>query len=337
MSKLSDALIIGAGWIAHTGYLPALERLRWSVSIFDTGKDAAGSAALTAALEHAKRNPGVLAIIATPNATHLTLAREFLDVGCQVLVEKPACLPTQADTAASRPSSDQLFVSTPFRFRPDVERFIAEVERGAVGDVTGVEMSWRRHGGIPRPGSWYTLRALAGGGVLADLGPHMLDIGMALLGWPETRVTAAETWPISAAAGGASLWMAPTEADTLPADVEVAARVGLEDARGRTLRLELSWHDDVAADATIIEATGTNGRLRLDTLLGFAPGPKEGRLSGAVTATIQLDRTPAIDFARMLDRVVDGTGSTGTQGIAVMRIIARAYEFAGAGPTPWLS
>lgn len=333
METGGDVMVVGAGWIARQGYLPAFARLGWRATCFDTGDDPAGRAALVRAIDLARQSgPATLCIVATPNASHLALAGAFLANGCRVLVEKPACLPWEVETAvAAALPLERLFVSTPFRFRPDVVRLIDAVAEGAVGEIRSVEATWRRRSGIPRPGSWYTARRLSGGGVLADLGPHLLDTAMTLLGWPEMTVLAAR---LTAAAdalapGGASTWMAAGAADDLPLDVEIAADVSWRDARGRDLRLRASWHDDIPADATVIEVAGTRGRLRLDTLFGFAPGPSLGRLSSAVDASIPLQRQPSADFARMLRLVQQGRAATGTQGIAVMRLIAGAYDRGG--------
>lgn len=330
MDDAYDMLIIGTGWIARAGYKSACTRLGWRLESFDTGDDPAGRDALRHALELARANSRALCVVATPNATHLPLARAFLETGCRVLVEKPACLPAEAAIgAAPLLPVERLFVSTPFRWRPDVARLVEAVGQGAVGEICALAMSWRRRSGIPRPGSWYTSRALAGGGVLTDLGPHLLDLAMTLLDWPTVTVTSARVTAFSSEAGGASAWMAPGVADDLSADVEVAASLALEDDRGRSLRLVANWHDEVTADATVVEVAGTRGRLRLDTLFGFAPGPTVGRLSGVIEAEIPLERLPEVDFARMLERVREGHAATGAQGLNVMKVIASAYSRAG--------
>lgn len=50
-----------------------------------------------------------------------------------------------------------------------------------IGEVSKVELSWIRKSGIPRPGTWITNKSVAGGGVLIDMGTHIIDIGLTFL------------------------------------------------------------------------------------------------------------------------------------------------------------
>ncbi|ALK08142.1 Gfo/Idh/MocA family protein [Blastochloris viridis] len=327
-------VIVGDGWVARTCYLPALRRLGAAEPVvIDSAPEHGGAAAVQRALAMARGRRDLLAIVATPNASHWPLAAAFLEAGARVLVEKPLSLPGEVDRAAPGLDSDalsRLWVSAPYRFRPDVVRLMAAVAAGRIGAVREVRAAWRRRAGIPRPGSWYTSRRWAGGGVLVDLGPHLLDVALALTDWPEVAVTAssfatAADWRISA-----SGWMPDGGRDELPCDVEVAARLELSDAAGRRYEVEVAWASDVEEDVTTIEVVGSHGRLELVTLFGFAPGRTVGRLAGAVTAEIALDRDPATDFARLIAAVERGEAATGHQGLQVMAVIAAAYRAGGA-------
>jgi oxidoreductase len=325
-------LILGNGWVCRSCYQPAIRRLGAGAAlVFDTTPENDGAAAVDRALKLARRSGDLFVIVATPNASHWSLAKAFLATGNRVLVEKPLALPGEigphkVDTEGLR----RLMVSTPYRHRPDVSRLRGLLAAGAIGEVRAIAMSWRRRAGIPRPGSWYTNRQLSGGGVLVDLGPHLLDLGLDLLGWPEVLIeqctlSHADDWT-----GRSSAWMAGTANDDLPCDVELGACLALSDAGGRRITVDVAWASEVAEDTTTIEAIGANGRLRLTTLFGFAPGRSVGSVTGAATIDIALDRRPEVDFARMLQAFDDGTGAAGQDGIAVMDVIARAYRVAAS-------
>jgi predicted dehydrogenase len=195
-----------------------------------------------------------------------------------------------------------------------------------VGDIRRLAVRWRRRAGIPRPGSWYTSKRLAGGGVLVDLGPHLLDVTLDLLGWPQIAVRECSFGPAVDWAAGASQWMHDQATAHYTPDVEIAAKLELAAADGRRVTIDAAWASDVNEDMTTIEVLGDRGRVQLDTLFGFAPGRSVAAFSGAFSAEFPLNRRPSVDFARMLRALECRSGATAHQGLMVMDIITRAYR-----------
>ena len=126
-------------------------------------------------------------VIATPNDTHFDLARRTLEAGKHVVVDKPVTLSaadahTLANIALVR---GKLFV--PFHNRRwdgdflTVRDLLARVE---LGRVTQYESHFDRF----RPGVRQRWReeVSRGGGLLFDLGPHLIDQALALFGAPQT-------------------------------------------------------------------------------------------------------------------------------------------------------
>ena len=75
---------------------------------------------------------------------------------------------------------------------PASRRGQGAVRRRQLGPIYYAKAGWLRRQGIPGLGSWFTRRATAGGGPLMDIGVHMLDMALHLLGEPTvTAVTAA--------------------------------------------------------------------------------------------------------------------------------------------------
>jgi len=322
-------IVIGNGWVVRTAYLPALalDGAR-VVAVLDIARPADLDRAIAQAASLLARHPGARVIVATPNDSHWRIATSLAPLARSVLVEKPMALPGEVTAAAARRFAN-ISVSTPNRFRPDVARLKQLVAAGAVGAVRQVRIGWHRRSGVPRPGSWYTHAAAAGGGALADLGPHVLDLGLDLLGYPQCAVAAAETgrWlpPCADVAGRADR----LSGGALPFDVETEARLTLASADGASHVFAVAWAAPVDSDRTIVEVVGSRASLRLETLFGFAPGPKVARLHGVVDETMPLVRDPAIDFARLLERERAGEAATARQGAAVMDVIAASYRRAG--------
>ena len=68
------------------------------------------------------------------------------------------------------------------------------ISNGHLGDIYYARCGWRRRRGIPGMGRWFTQKALSGGGPLIDLGVHMIDISMYMMGSPEPVTVSASTY-----------------------------------------------------------------------------------------------------------------------------------------------
>jgi scyllo-inositol 2-dehydrogenase (NADP+) len=126
-------------------------------------------------------------VIATPNDTHFDLAHEALEAGKNVVVDKPVTLSgadarTLADLAAAR---GLLFA--PFhnrRWDGDFMTVRALIESGRLGRVTHFESHFDRF--RPKVPQRWREEASRGGGLLFDLGPHLIDQALTLFGAPQT-------------------------------------------------------------------------------------------------------------------------------------------------------
>jgi scyllo-inositol 2-dehydrogenase (NADP+) len=129
-----------------------------------------------------------LVVIATPNASHYELARQCLLAGRDVIVDKPFTVTSGEASDLIRIASSQrrlLSVYHNRRFDGDfltVRRLIAN---GALGRVVRFESRYDRYRPTLRPGAWRESHQAAGG-VLADLGPHLIDQALVLFGTPAT-------------------------------------------------------------------------------------------------------------------------------------------------------
>lgn len=127
-----------------------------------------------------------LAVVATPDPTHASLARAALERGLAVVVDKPLA-PTAAEGRELVELAEKLGLSlTVFqnrRWDGDFQTVRRLVNEGALGDrIFRFESRferWRPEGA--RPG-W---KAEGGGGVLFDLGSHLIDQALVLFGPPE--------------------------------------------------------------------------------------------------------------------------------------------------------
>lgn len=200
-------LLVGAGDIAHKRVAPALVRARDSemVVICDVRKEQAQSLAhdvgatevfedFEEALVHSSADAVYLAI---PVWLHVDYAVRALEAGKHVLVEKPLGLNgdecARAISAAER-SGMRAGCSYFRRLFPAYQQAQEMIENGEFGPIVLVRMtyfSWFN----PAPDDpkyWRVLRAKSGGGPLSDMGTHMFDVLIGLLGMPVSVVARCE-------------------------------------------------------------------------------------------------------------------------------------------------
>ena len=184
--------------------------------------------------------------VAVPTFLHAPIAIAALQRGIHVLSEKPIALnASEADAMvqAARTADRVLDVAFNHRQRGDIQKLKEAIDAGRLGRPYYAKAWWLRRTGIPTLGSWFTRGELAGGGPLVDIGVHVLDYSLFLLGNPEVRAVSASTYDLLASAGfGSSPTSKKTGAtDAKTFDVEDLASVFMRLADGGTLLVEASW------------------------------------------------------------------------------------------------
>ncbi|HEY4352577.1 MAG TPA: oxidoreductase, partial [Paraburkholderia sp.] len=128
-----------------------------------------------------------LVVIATPNDSHHGLARQALLAGKAVVIDKPfAVTSAQADEIADLAQARGLFLSVFHNRRWDGDFLTVRdlLASGQLGRVTHFESHFDRF--RPYVRQRWREDATRGGGLLFDLGPHLIDQALALFGAPQT-------------------------------------------------------------------------------------------------------------------------------------------------------
>jgi predicted dehydrogenase len=150
-------------------------------------------------------------VIATPLHLHYEIAAAALDASKHVFVEKTMMYSMkQCDQIlqATRARASQVFqVGHQHRFDPVIQKVVAMSRDGALGKVTHIRCLWHRNGdwrrpvpGInfdPSPWGYPDLEHLINwrmykrysGGLMCELGSHMIEICNLILGSPPAAVT----------------------------------------------------------------------------------------------------------------------------------------------------
>lgn len=192
-----DVVVVGfglAGRVFHAPFVSAVPGLRL-LGIVQRHGDEAGlaypDALVMRSLEEALASEAKLIVVATPNATHYPLAKQALEAGKHVVIDKPfAGTSAQARELIDLAAAKGVLVA-PFhnrRWDGDFLTLKRLLAGGELGRVVTVESHFDRFRPLQREGTWKE----AGGpmnGLLFDLGPHLVDQALPLFGTP-TAVTA---------------------------------------------------------------------------------------------------------------------------------------------------
>ena len=272
MSKTLKIGIIGAGGICRGAHMPSYKNMNnvEIVAICDIKVEKAQEVADQYSIPHVFENymdlinmPGLDAVdICTPNYLHSIIAVEALNHGLHVLCEKPDAINTveaEKMKAAAEKNGKVLMVIRNNRFMP-ISTFTKKyIEDGRMGEIYAARCGWQRRRGIPGKGGWFTTKEQSGGGPLIDLGVHMIDLTMWLMGNPK---------PVSVSGCTYSKFADTDTSDSVNSsfgekvangtfDVEDLAMGFIRFDNGACLQLEFSWASNVEKEQRFFELRGT--------------------------------------------------------------------------------
>ena len=198
--------IISCGMIANSAHIPAYRMFPDDytiVAVSDINAQAAENTAkkfgiprfYTDAQEMLERERPDVVSVCVPNCFHKQYTAMALEMGANVLCEKPLAF-TYADAKelfdlANR-NGKNLMACQSMRFTPDRLAAKRYIEENGLNDFYYGELSRIRRRGIPYWGTFH-IKKISGGGAFADIGVHMLDALVWLMGNPAIRSVRAVT------------------------------------------------------------------------------------------------------------------------------------------------
>lgn len=218
-------------------------------------------------------------IVALPNYLHAPVASEALQARKHVLLEKPIALNAKEAAkiiATAKKLKRILMVNHQFRFQRHTQIAKQAIERGELGEIYHARCFWLRRSGIPRIGSWFTQKQFAGGGCALDLGVHMLDVCLHLLGDFKISSVSGQNFAKFGPRGAGEGDWGKSEIDAKrPFEVEDYSVALLRCPNGRTIHFEVGWagHHPSGWREYGIELLGTTAGLSLYPARLFRNGP----------------------------------------------------------------
>lgn len=232
-----------------------------------------------------------------------------------------------------------LMVVFNYRFRNDSQTVKRYVEAGNLGQTYFARAGWLRHQGIPAgAGGWFTDKARSGGGCLIDLGVHMLDLALWLMGNPRVKSVSAATYAALGPRGRGLFPGRRFQGEITSFDVEDFVTAFLRLETGATLVLEVSWAGYTQeGDRFFVHLWGDEGGAEMNILnyaqedtLRFYIDTEGERTEICPQTEIEGEKTVNSEFVRAI-RQGQAVSPTVEEGLQVLRIIEAIYCSAAEG------
>ena len=252
--------------------------------------------------------------IAVPNYLHNPITLDALKAGKHVLVEKPMALNAEEGQEmldTSKKHGLKLMLQFNNRYRGDVQFIKRAVDAGDFGEIYFAKTGWIRRRGIPGAGGWFTTKKQSGGGPLIDLGVHVIDMTMYMMGSP-----------LPVAVSGCAVQKFPQIVGRGTFDVEDFASAYVRFENGATMAVEVSWAMNCAAERNYSEIYGTKAGASLNPLAIWTE--EHGALANVEPKNVKR----LSQFEHFADCILkDKTPiSPGEHGVLMMKVLDAIYK-----------
>ena len=280
-------------------------------------------------------------LVTTPNKFHEEYVIGALDAGLDVFVEKPLAHTVESAERIAEAAHDAAgFCMVGFhnRFRNPVQVLCGYRDDGTMGELGHVEANYLRRRGVPGRGSWFTRKALAGGGALTDIGVHAIDLSLYMLGFPEVVEVSGQTRAtFGTRPDYAYVTMWGEDRGPTGFDVDDSASAFIRCADGSTIALEVAWASN-RPDSQEYVIRGSEAGAKLDL------SDDEMELYQTVSAGVDHHRTSQVETAAddahgiELEAFVDSVAAgeppgtnTVEQALTVQRVLDAIYRSSEEG------
>ena len=278
--------------------------------------------------------------ICTPNYLHSIIAVYAMEHGLHVFCEKPDAINVEEAEkmkAASEKSGKVLMVMRNNRYYENSQFVKDYIKTGAVGDIYCGRCGWIRRRGIPGKGGWFTTKAQSGGGPLIDLGVHMIDLAIWLMGNPTPVSVSGCTYnkfaDDTAQSDSVHSKFGDSKADGT-FDVEDLAMGFIRFDNGACLQIEFSWASNIKEESRFVELRGTKAGIKwCDNGSAEIYGEQSGKLTNLVHSSSDMGNGHDLAIRHWVDVVLNGgeRDFVPKQGLDMIKILSAIYESAETG------
>lgn len=351
MSQKLKIGIVGCGGIANYAHLPAYANMDnvEIVALCDIIKERAEKAKKDYKLDSAKvygdfnefiEDPDMESVdICTPNYLHSVFAVSAFEHGKHVFSEKPDSVgveEVEKMKAASEKAGKILMVMRNNRFAAASQYLKKYIDAGSMGEIYAGRCGWQRRRGIPGKGGWFTTKEQSGGGPLIDLGVHMIDLSIWLMGNPTPVAVSGSTYCKFAQATSVSDSANSNFGDSVEDgifNVEDLAMGFIKFDNGACLQIEFSWASNVEREHRFVELRGTKAGCSWHDDRAKIFGEDEGTLFDLEPQTPDYASGHEKNLRHYVDVVLNGAKPCfePQQGVDMIKILSAIYESAKTG------
>jgi len=328
--------IIGSGGIAQSVHIPGYQKLEnvEVLAVADANPAVAEAAATKFNIPHQFTDylqmlemPEIQVVsVCTPNYLHRDATIAACKAGKHVLCEKPIAMNAKEGKEmvdAARANKVKFTVGYNQRCSKEAIAIKRFVDDGLLGEVYYARAQALRRRGIPGWGV-FTQKDKQGGGPLIDIGVHILDLTLYLMGHPKpvsgAGMSCAKFGPREGVLGLMGQW------DPKIFSVEDFAVGLVKFDNGAALCLESSFCANIQKDVMDSTLLGTNGGASV-----FPPTimrEESGALTVSHITSLRDIQSHGENIRRFIQAIVDDTEPlvTGEQALMVAQIIDAIYE-----------
>ena len=334
--KTINVGIIGTGGIATNQHMPALAKQPdvKIIAVCDVWEESAKRAAEKFDVPHIFSDYKKMlemddldaVHVCTPNFLHMQPSVDALNAGKHVIVEKP--IARNADEGiqmlnAAKANGKKFMVAQSFRFTPEAQCVKRFIDAGELGDIYYSRVWALRRRGVPNWGV-FTDKEKQGGGPLIDLGVHVLDLALYLMGNPKPISASGSAYTkIGNTPGHVGFW-GPWDHTKYNVVDFATGFVRLDN--GATIALESSFAANIIEDRMNCSLLGTKGGAETNPLKIF--GEKHETLYELTPTIMPKFSSYEVEVRGFYDAIQNDTEPpvTGEQALNVIKILDAIYK-----------
>ncbi|MBA4292340.1 gfo/Idh/MocA family oxidoreductase [bacterium] len=282
MAKKIKVGVIGTGMIANHAHLPGYFSIPDEVEVVwlcDKKADRLAENATKWGVSKTTENyhdllndPEIDAVsVATPNLEHMQMTVDALKAGKHVLCEKPLSMNADQSKAmcrAAKESGKVLQVGLQYRFCGPGMFMKDYIANGHMGDIYYGRAQAMRRRGVPGWGV-FTNKEKQGGGPLIDIGVHILDFTLHLMGYPKPVAATGKTWDMLGKNPKITNFMGDYDRSTFTVEDMAVGMIRFED--GQMVLLESSFMANIEQEFFKTTLMGTKSGA--EVCPGFSEDP----------------------------------------------------------------
>jgi len=333
---------IGSGGIARGAHMSALKNIENAevVAVSDIDADTAqkasdvfdGKPAMYTDYKEMLEKENLDAVdVCTPNLYHKQPVIDALNAGVNAIVEKPIAMnvhEAREMCEAARRTGKKLMVAQCQRFRPEVQLLKKMIDAGELGDIYYSRVWALRRRGVPAWGVFIE-KDKQGGGPMIDIGVHMLDMALYLMGHPQPVAVSGQTY--RKFGNRPDVYNPWGKWDPEKYTVEDYATGLVRFDNGATLQIEASFAANIKEDSMNVSLLGTEGGSDISPFKIYKE--RHNRLFEETPINLPSVNTYELELREFFDAIIQDRDPlvTGEQALMTQQILDGVYKSSDLG------